>query len=145
MDDIDMKLLDLLQDNSRISITELSKLVNLSRPSISARIKKMEDEGIIENFTVITNPEKIGREHIFFIEASEIKTEAEEFEKILKEIEAITEIYMVAGKNNYILKGSTKDMDSMDDLLQKLMQYSRIETSMVIKTKMRRQNVKPML
>ena len=55
MDSIDTKILEALQENSRISISDLSKKVNLSLSAVSERLKKLEASNIIEKYTVILN------------------------------------------------------------------------------------------
>ena len=61
MDSIDKKILDLLQDNGRITVKEITQTISLTAPAVSERIKRMEKEGIIEGYTAIVNPKKIGR------------------------------------------------------------------------------------
>ena len=53
MDIIDVKILEVLQDNARVSISELSKKVNLSLSAVSERLKKLENSNIIESYTAI--------------------------------------------------------------------------------------------
>ena len=60
MDQIDAKLIMLLQQNARVSLKELAKEVFLTTPAVSARIEKLEKEGIITGYSAKINP-KIGR------------------------------------------------------------------------------------
>ena len=57
IDKFDRKIIDILTDNARISITELSSIVNLSRNAVSYRIKKLETIGVIKGYTTILNNE----------------------------------------------------------------------------------------
>ncbi|AYD40462.1 Lrp/AsnC family transcriptional regulator [Clostridium fermenticellae] len=143
MDSIDLKLIILLQENSRISITDLSKKVNLSRPSVQERITKMVDKGIIEGFTVIVNPKKIGRKIVFFIEISNLNIPHTKFVKIVSEKEAITEIHAVTGQANYIMKASTANIDEMNELLEELMGYGKVVTSIILNSPLRRNILYP--
>lgn len=143
MDQIDSELVRLLQENSRISITELSKMINLSRPSVKERIDKMIEKGIIEHFTVIVNPKKIGRKVVFYIELADLNIPYGTFvEKMLKK-EIITEIHAVTGKNNYIMKASAPDIETMNELLEELMLYGNVETSIVLNSPLKRKVLLP--
>lgn len=143
MDEIDKELIILLQENSRITMTELSKKVNLSRPSVQERVNKLLEKGVIEAFTVIVNPKKIGRKVVFYIEISDLNLSYEEFVKIALSKEAITEIHAVTGKANYIIKASTPDVDSMNELLEEFMGYGKIVTSIVLNSTLRRKTLVP--
>ncbi|MBR0114191.1 MAG: Lrp/AsnC family transcriptional regulator, partial [Firmicutes bacterium] len=61
MDSIDVKILEVLQENARVSISELSKRVNLSLSAVSERLKKLEASGIILQYTTILNPEILNK------------------------------------------------------------------------------------
>lgn len=61
MDKIDEKILVCLQENGRISITELGKKVGLSNPAVNERVKKLEDKNIILGYRAIVNPEAINK------------------------------------------------------------------------------------
>ena len=62
MDIIDVKILEVLQSNSRVSISELSKKVNLSLSAVSERLKKLESSNVIEKYTVILNSQALDKE-----------------------------------------------------------------------------------
>lgn len=143
MDEIDRELIILLQENSRITMTELSKKVNLSRPSVQERVNKLLEKGVIEAFTVIVNPKKIGRKVVFYIEISDLNLSYEEFVEIALTKEAITEIHAVTGGANYIIKASTPDVDSMNELLEEFMRYGKIVTSIVLNSPLRRKTLAP--
>lgn len=143
MDEIDRELIILLQENSRITMTELSKKVNLSRPSVQERVNKLLEKGVIEAFTVIVNPKKIGRKVVFYIEISDLNLSYEEFVEIALSKEAITEIHAVTGGANYIIKASTPDVDSMNELLEEFMGYGKIITSIVLNSPLRRKTLAP--
>lgn len=143
MDEIDRELIILLQENSRITMTELSKKVNLSRPSVQERVNKLLEKGVIEAFTVIVNPKKIGRKVVFYIEISDLNLSYEEFVEIALSKEAITEIHAVTGGANYIIKASTPDVDSMNELLEEFMGYGKIVTSIVLNSPLRRKTLAP--
>ena len=62
LDSIDVKILEVLQSNARISVSELSKKVNLSLSAVSERLKKLENGGVIEAYTTIIKPASMEKE-----------------------------------------------------------------------------------
>src|SRR5699024_12814737 len=68
MDGIDRRILELLQEDGRMTIIELSKQLNLSRPSVNERIRKLEDNGVIEGFTARISSEALGKNISAFIQ-----------------------------------------------------------------------------
>ncbi len=143
MDEIDYEIIKLLQENSQLTITQLSKMINLSRPSTKERIDKMVEKGIIEHFTIIVDPKKIGRKIVFYIELSKLNISHKAFVEKMLEKEIITEIHAITGKNNYLMKASAPDIDSMNNLLEELMTYGRVETSIVLNSPLKRKVLLP--
>lgn len=62
MDNIDIKILKLLQENSRISISEMSSKINLSIPAVSDRLKKLDASSLIKKYTIIINNKKFNKD-----------------------------------------------------------------------------------
>ena len=113
MDEIDVSLLELLQLNGRITISELSKKLALSRPSISERMYRLQEKGIIEGFSARVSPPAIGRGVLVFIQVSELKVSVPDFEQLVKDDLDIIECHRVTGTVGYFLKAALADMDSM--------------------------------
>lgn len=143
LDNIDKQLIVLLQEDSRISITELSSKVNLSRPSVNERINKLIDRGILEKFSVYVPPKSVGLKVSFFIHISNIKVSFNKITEILMSKKCITEIHAVTGETNYIAKGSTKDISEMNLLLEELMPYGSISTSIILNSPLEYGGVEP--
>ena len=143
MDNIDIKLIELLQENSRISTTELSNAVNLSRPSVSERIARLVEQGVLEKFTTYVPPCMVGRKVSFFVQISDIRVPHKKMEDVLLTYESITEIHAVTGGMNYIFKASVENIDKMTEMLTQLMPYGNIITSVVLNSPLRHRPVKP--
>lgn len=131
LDKTDKAILAALEKNSRISNADLARAVHISRPSIIKRINRFLEEGVIEKFTAVFSLKKIGRPVCSFIHISNIKLSVAEMLKILDRDE-IVEIYSVTGENNFIAKTAVPAMEDMEKLLQDLMPYCRVVTSLVI-------------
>ena len=95
LDQLDQKIVKLLIHNARMSYSEIGEMVGLSRVAVKARIKAMEDKGIIEEYTTIINPQKISGAVSCYFEL-EVKPEAlETVIQILNDHNTVTQIYRV--------------------------------------------------
>ncbi|HRR54234.1 MAG TPA: Lrp/AsnC family transcriptional regulator [Candidatus Methanomethylicus sp.] len=121
MDSVDMKLLGLLQEDSRMSYTDLAKSAGISETAIRRRIKKLIDEKVIEKFTVKLNPDKIGKPITAFVGVDvggEIGPVAGS--ELLNRKE-ISELYTITGDFDIIMKVSC---DSVKEL-EKTIEFTR--------------------
>ncbi|WP_407270263.1 Lrp/AsnC family transcriptional regulator [Radiobacillus sp. PE A8.2] len=132
MDKLDIQLLSLLQKDARITISDLSKALALSRPSVSERIQRLKEKGIIEAFTARVSLPAVGREILLIIQVSGLKVSPQEFEKMVAQKEDIIECHRVTGHVSYFLKAAVASMDRMRLLIDSLMPYATINTSTVL-------------
>ncbi len=114
IDEIDRKLLNILQDNSRITIRELSEKLHLSTTPIHERIKKMEKNGFIKQYITLLDPRALGKKLTVFISVSlsnHTKEVVDEFENEVKNLPEVMECYYVSGNWDFLLKVQCNDME----------------------------------
>lgn len=99
LDEIDQNILNLLSQNSRMSYMEIGKRVNLSRVAVKSRIQAMENEGIIEQYSIIVNPQKVGRTVSAFFEIEVQPDHLYEVASLLSKKESVTDIYQMTGSS----------------------------------------------
>src|SRR5713226_1707830 len=147
LDDIDLKILDLLLQDGRISHTAIGKETDLSGPSVYARVQRMEREGIIKGYTALLAPEKVGRGLAAFVR---IRTQtpgydSDGFERF-KEEEQILECHDVDGEDCYILKVRTASTQSLQKLLATIRSFTgitRTVTTIALETLKEEGTVRP--
>ena len=106
----DYNILACLKENSRENATAIGAKINLSTSAVIERIKKMENAGLIEQYTTIINQSALGRETTAFISVSlEHPRFNEEFIKLVQENSSIAECHYIAGDFDFILKVITKN------------------------------------
>lgn len=143
MDNLDIKLIELLQKNSRMTISTLSKELSLSRPSITERILRLQEKNIIEEFTARISLKNIGKNIILFVQLSSLKVSPKTFEQIVKKDGDILECHRVTGPINYFIKAAVNNMDDMSLLIDRLLPYGDINTSVVLKSPVSYRHVIP--
>lgn len=113
IDEIDRKIIHELQRNARLSITELSARVGLSKTPVAARIRALEESGLIAGYRAILSPIKLGLTHVTYVEVrlSDTRERAlEQFNAAVRAIPEVEECYMIAGGFDYLIKVRSRDM-----------------------------------
>lgn len=98
LDHFDLKILEALSEDGRMSVLQLSKRVGLSKTPCQTRLKRLVDEGYILGFRAMLNPEKLGVDHIAFAEVklSDTREKAlEEFNTAVRKIKEVEECHMI--------------------------------------------------
>ena len=129
IDDTDRRLLRLLQNDARMSITELAERVNLSATPCARRIKRLEDSGVITGYHTQTDAQKLGYPLAVFIAISMDRHTADRFEQFEDKIQSFDEVIscsIVTGRTeDYLIKVRVRDMAHYEEFL--LHRLNRIE------------------
>ncbi|AQS94884.1 AsnC family transcriptional regulator [Polaribacter sp. BM10] len=115
LDTIDKKLINLLQVDSKQTTKQLSLQLNLSITAIYERIKKLENQKVIEKYVAIINKNKIDKSFLVFCHVKLIQHSKEyvhTFENEILKLEEVSECFHVSGDYDYILKIYVKDMET---------------------------------
>jgi len=113
LDEFDRRILDALSDDGRMTVTDLSKRVGLSKTPCMVRLKRLIDARYILGFRAIVDPVKLGMDHIAFAEVklSDTREAAlEQFNAAVLRIPEVEECHMIAGNFDYLLKVRTSDI-----------------------------------
>jgi len=141
IDHTDKVILEELQDNARITNSELSKRVKLSPSSTLERVKKLESSGLIDRYTTLLNSKKAGYTCITFVEVKLARhgaTPVDDFFKSISGIEEVLECHHITGEGDFLLKIATRDIPHYDELilheLSALANVQHLKTSVVLST-----------
>ena len=113
MDEIDKRLLRLLQRDGRMTNVELARQAHLSPPATHERIRRLQQDGVIEGNSVRLNAGKLQRALLIFVEVTLDRTSArvfEDFGAAVRRTPEIMECHMVAGGFDYLIKVRVRDM-----------------------------------
>lgn len=133
LDNTDLRILDELSKNSRITMKELGEKVHLSGPATSARVEKLETSGIIEGYTININQVKMG----YFVHAMiSIITESPYHQPYLSFLKTqeqyVIHNYKISGDSCYLLECKFPSNEVLDGFLVKLNEHVNYKLSIVI-------------
>lgn len=118
LDSIDQEILKLLSENSRMSYVEIGKRVNLSRVAVKSRMETLEKEGIIERFSIVINPEKVGRMISAFFDIETEPSRLLEVAERISSLDAITDVYQMTGSSNLHVHGTLELNEDLERFLR---------------------------
>jgi len=131
IDEIDVRILRELQADSRISIRELSKRVNLSPPSVTERVKRLEEHHIIEGYTIRLNKKELGFAIDCIIEVTMRDGQYEKFKNYIKNYKYSEWCYRIAGAACFIVKLSVPSLNDIEQFVDTVSPYAMTQTSIV--------------
>jgi Lrp/AsnC family leucine-responsive transcriptional regulator len=113
VDKYDRKILSVLSIEGRISMTALGERVGLSKTPVTARVKRLEEEGVITGYRATLSASKLGVEHIAFLEVKLSDTREKALDAFNQAVRAIPEVeacHMIAGGFDYLIKVRTSNI-----------------------------------
>lgn len=139
LDEIDRQILHLLQENSRITSTDLARQVNLSTPGLQKRLKKLEENGVIDRYVTLVKREALGLDLLCFAQVTLAHHQPEcvgRFCTQVKELPEVLECHHLTGEFDYLLKVVVANHQHLEKLLsEKISQLpgvDRIRTNIVL-------------
>lgn len=140
MDEVDARLLELLQENSQRTHVELAAVVGLSPAAVHKRLKRLREAGPIERFTVLLDRHALGLNLLCFIELrfkhNMIPTNRDNLIEALSRFPEVLECFGLTGDNDAIMKVVLRDQDHLKVFVQSLAEsqdvIERVRTSLVL-------------
>ena len=141
LDKIDLKILEILQDNCKITNLDLSKKIGLSPAPTLERVKKLENSEVIQSYHAEINPLALGLNVKTFVLVSlawQKENALNHFLEKISEIKEITECYIITGEADFLIKIVCKDIPTYEQLLFKTLsqieEIERLKTLMTLST-----------
>ena len=113
IDGFDRKIIDILAGEGRISVTALAQRIGLSKSPTQARLRRLEDSGVIRGYRALYDPILLGRDHVAFVEVKLSDTREKAlaaFNKAVAVIPEVEQCHLIAGAFDYLLKVRTTGM-----------------------------------
>lgn len=117
MDETDKKICNILTENSRISISSISKKTGIPNSTISNRIHKLEEKKIIKQYTTILDHEKIGINITAMIIIQTETEKHENVEKQLPKLEEVTHVYSISGEYDVLIKVEAMNLEELNEII----------------------------
>jgi len=141
MHPVDRQIVEVLQEQGRISNVHLAERVGLSPPAVLERVRKLEEKCVITGYTALVDNKKVGMGTVSFVAVSlnlHQKDSMENFHAFVDECSSVRECYHIAGTDDYLLKVYSRDIDDYENFLlhslTRIKGIDRVKTMFVLST-----------
>lgn len=141
MDQIDMKLISLLQENARYSLKQLAEQVFLSSPAVSSRIERLEKEGYIRGYQAEVDPIKLGYHITAFINLEMPPKLKSTFYPFIEACPNVLECNCVTGTFSMLIKVAFPSTQELDSFIGQLQKFGNTSTQIVFSTAVRARGI----
>ncbi len=141
MDAIDRKILELLQKNGRMTVKEITQTISLTAPAVSERIKRMEKDGVIEGYTAIVNPRKMGRSVHAIINVSVQPADTDKLLTMVTNDPMVVECHHVTGEYSYMIKVDAFEISDLEKLIVKFQKMGETSTQIILSSPILRKEI----
>lgn len=127
LDNTDLGIINILLKDGTKNLSEIASILKVGIATVHRRLRKLREEGVIEGYSLLINPKKIG---LNIIALTELKIDIGKEEEILAQIEkvvAVTEIYKISGQYEIVLKIKAFDLDNLNEIISKIKGIKGIE------------------
>ena len=132
MDDLSWKILKCLQENARQSNAEIGRVVGISSPAVSERIKKMEDVGVINGYKTIVSSYEVGYQLKAIITIRAFMGKLKPFLTKVKSFDEVLNCYRITGNENFVLEVMLKNQKHLEQFIDQLISYGETKTQIVL-------------
>ncbi len=132
MDQIDWKIIEILQKNARITLSQLSKKVHLTAPAVSERILKLQEKEIISGYKAILNLKQLGCQVICFVKVDIARDKEEKFIQFCRIHDQILECHLISGKSSFLVKVGAYSIASLETFLKRFHDFGHTESHIVL-------------
>ena len=138
MDELDHKILKLLSINARMSVKEIADRVSLTSPAVSSRIRKLEQTGVIDGYTVSLNRPKGQAGIDAIIGVSAPPGNSEQLMQLMTERPEVLQCFHVTGDHSFMVRVSCPDMQHLENLILAFQKLGRTNTQIILSVPLNR-------
>ncbi len=126
-----IELLRLLQDDPRMSISELSRRVGLSAPAVKERITRLEEAGVIAGYRLDLNPKALGFPVTAFVRIRPMPGQLPKIIALAQSMPEVSECHRITGEDCFILKVHLDALENLDLVLDRFLAFGQTTTSII--------------
>jgi Lrp/AsnC family leucine-responsive transcriptional regulator len=131
LDELDRNIVQVLAEDSRISVKELAQRVGLSAPSASERVKRLSERGVIRAFTIEVDPGRIGYPLQAIVRIRPLPGKLHVVEKLIQELPQVSECDKVTGEDCFVARLHVGSMEQLDQILDRIVDKAETNTAIV--------------
>jgi Lrp/AsnC family leucine-responsive transcriptional regulator len=143
LDNLDKRIIEILVGDARISLKRLAQRVKLSSPSVSERLKRLQERGVIRSFTVDIDPRAIGYNLQAIVRIKPLPGKLHAIEKLIVDIPEFSDCDKITGDDCFIGRLHLRSIEHLDQILERITDKAETHTS-IVKTQPAKKRLPPL-
>jgi Lrp/AsnC family leucine-responsive transcriptional regulator len=143
LDNLDKRIIEILVTDARISLKRLAQRVKLSSPSVSERLRRLEERGVIRTFTVDIDPRAIGYNLQAIVRIKPLPGKLHAIEKLIVDIPEFSDCDKITGDDCFIGRLHLRSIEQLDQILDRITDKAETHTS-IVKTQPAKRRLPPL-
>ena len=131
LDSRNLKLLRLLRDDPRTSVSELARRIGMSAPAVRDRLHRLEEAGVIKGYRLEIAPQALGYPIAAYVRVRPMPGKLPKIAELAERMPQVVECHRVTGEDCFILKVYLGELDALDRILDRFLAYGQTTTSLV--------------
>lgn len=131
LDSVDVELLQILHEDARTPIAEIARALSMSAPSVSERLRRLRESGVIRGFTIEIDPTLLGYELSLYVRISPLPGQLSKVVSLINEMKEIVECARITGDDCFVAKVYVHSVQEIEDVIDQLNVYAKTNTSLV--------------
>jgi Lrp/AsnC family transcriptional regulator, leucine-responsive regulatory protein len=132
LDAIDRQILSELQEDGRLALRELARRIHMSAPSTSARLRRLEETGVIKGYRAVVDPVAVGLSLLAFVRLTARGAACEHVTRFAQEEPSVLECHRLTGEDCFLLKIAVIDMQQLEVIVNRVSMLATPVTSLVL-------------
>lgn len=137
LDDLDWQLLELLQQNGRLTFRELGRQVSLSAPAVTERVRRLEEAGVIVGYRAVVAPDRLGLPIAAVVQVRVRSLDTPRFREAVLTEPAVLDADHVTGADCWVLRVICRSMADLEAFVERAQRYGETTTSLVFSSAVR--------
>jgi Lrp/AsnC family leucine-responsive transcriptional regulator len=131
LDETNLRLLTELQEDARLSLAELGRRVGLSSPAVGERLQRLEQDGVITGYRAEVDPRRVGYALTTVIRIRPAPGQLANVAELAQRTPEVVECNRITGDDCYIIKAHVRDVEHMEDVIDRFVVLGQTTTSIV--------------
>ena len=138
LDQINLRILRELEENGRLGMAELGRRVSMSAPAVAERVQRLEDAGIIVGYRAEIDPRALGYSVSAVVRIRPAPGQLQRIPEVARETPEVGECYRITGEDCYLMRLHLREIDDLEDVLDRFTPYGQTTTSIIHSAPVRR-------
>ncbi|MGO4839096.1 Lrp/AsnC family transcriptional regulator [Rhizobiaceae sp. 2RAB30] len=131
LDGVDMRILRILAEDARTSVAEIARAVGMSAPSVSERIRRLQDNGTIAGYTIQVDPAAFGLPLSAWLRIRPVPGELARVSEIIKAIPQVVNCDRVTGEDCFVARVHVRSVADLESVIDRIIPYAMTNTAIV--------------